>query len=84
MSYLICKWYYYPDIKSFRFGSALNPDISIHMNCCYSPWLLAILRLCFAENTFFLNEYFISDFRIVVNALIVLALVDCLCSLISC
>ncbi len=73
--YFVCKWCYSPGIKSFLFGPTLNPDSSIFVNCCYSPWILAILRCCFVEDTFFLNKYFISNFMIVVNTSIVLALV---------
>ncbi len=59
-SYIFCliykissvKWFYSPDTKSFHFGSALNPDSSICINCSDSPWLFAICGLCFAEDTF--------------------------------
>ncbi len=39
------KWCYSPNINSFRFGSALNPDSSIRMNCqqsmvLFSRWTL--------------------------------------------
>jgi hypothetical protein len=55
-NYFVCNWCHSLDIKSFRFGSTLNPDSSICMKCCDSPWLLAIFRLCFAKRiTFFLN-----------------------------
>jgi len=33
------KWCYSPDINYFRFGSALNPDSFIRMNCRYGPWI---------------------------------------------
>ncbi len=66
---------YSPDIKSFRSGSALNLDSSIHMNCSYSPWLCAVCRLCFAEDTFINQQYFISDPVIIVNTFSVLALI---------
>ncbi len=49
---IICKWFYSPDTKSFCFGSVLNPDSSIHMNCSDSPWIFAICGLCFVEDTF--------------------------------
>jgi hypothetical protein len=56
-------------------GFALNPDCSICINCCESPWLFAIFRLCFAEYTFFFIKIFILYFVIIVNASIILALV---------
>ena len=49
--YFFTKWCYSPDINSFRFGSALNPDSSIRMNCRYSPWFFFPDGLCFAEYT---------------------------------
>jgi hypothetical protein len=47
----------------------------MRMNYCDGQWLLAIFRLCFAEDTFFFNKYFISNFVNIVNALVVLALI---------
>ncbi len=38
----IYKRGYSPGIKSFRLCSALNPDSSMCMNCCDSPWLFAV------------------------------------------
>ncbi len=45
------------------------------MYCCDSPWLFAILRLCFAKYTFFFNEYFIPNLVIIVDTSIILALI---------
>ncbi len=56
-NYFICKWLYSPDVKLFHFDSTLNPDSSIHMNCCDSPWLFAVCRLSFVEDTFFNHLY---------------------------
>jgi hypothetical protein len=53
----------------------LNPDSSIHMNCCDSSWLFAVCGLCFAEDTFIYHKYFISDFVIILNTFSVLALI---------
>jgi hypothetical protein len=72
---IVCKWFYCLDTKSFRSGSELNPDSSIHMNCCDSPWLFVIVGLCFAEDTFFITSIFISDLVIIVNVLSILALI---------
>ncbi len=36
------KWCHSPDINSFRFASALNPDSSICMNCSDSPWFFTV------------------------------------------
>jgi hypothetical protein len=36
-------------IYSFQFGSTLNPDSSIRMNCRYGPWIFSPDGLCFAE-----------------------------------
>ena len=33
-------------IYSFRFGSALNPDSFIRMNCRYGPWIFSPDGLC--------------------------------------
>ena len=74
-NYFVCKWYYSPDIKSFHFGLALNPGSSIRMNCCDSPWLFAVVGLCFAEDTFFFNQYFISNLVIIVNLFSVFSLI---------
>ncbi len=71
----VCKWRYSPDIMSFQFGSTMNPDNSIRKKCCDSPWFLAIFRLCFAEDIFFLNWYFICNFVIIVNTSSILALI---------
>ncbi len=72
---IICKWLYSLDTKSFCFGSALNPDSSIHMNCSDSPWLFAVCGLCFAEDTFIYQKYSISNLVIVVNTFSPLALI---------
>jgi hypothetical protein len=53
----------------------LNPDSSIHMNCSDSPWLFAIHRLCFADDTFIYQQYFITDLVSLVNTFSVLALI---------
>jgi hypothetical protein len=53
----------------------LNPDSSICMNCCDSPWLFAVVGLCFAEDTYFYHLYFISDLVVIVNAFSVLVLI---------
>jgi hypothetical protein len=53
----------------------LNPDSSIRMNCCDSPWLFALVGLCFAEDTFFYHQYFISNLVIIVNTFSVLVLI---------
>ena len=60
-----------PDVNTFRLASALNPDSSIRMNCRYSPWFFHVPGLCFAEDTIFLNQYFVADFVIVVDAILV-------------
>ncbi len=52
-NYLVSKWCYSLNNKSFKFDSPLNPDSSICINCHYSTWLHAIFRLCFSEDTFF-------------------------------
>ncbi len=62
-------------MKSFSLGAALNPYSSIRMNCCDSPWLIAILGLCFAKDTPFHHWYFISDFVIIVNVSSVFVLI---------
>ncbi len=72
---IICKWLYSPDTKSFHSGSALNSDSSVHMNCSDSPWFFAVCGLCFAEDTFINQQYFISDLVIVVNMFSVLMLI---------
>jgi hypothetical protein len=65
----ICKGCYSPDVKSFRFSSALNPDSSICKNCCNSQWLLAVWAFCFAVDTFFCQQYLVTNFIIIVNLL---------------
>ncbi len=45
------------------------------MACRNSPWLLAIFRLCFNDDTLFLNKFFISSLVIVVYASNIFALV---------
>ncbi len=69
----IYKGCYSPDIKSSQFGSALNPDGSICMNCCDSPWLFAVWAFCFAEDTFFCQQYLVTNFIIIINLLAVYA-----------
>ena len=53
----------------FQFCSALNPDSSICMDCCDSPWLLAIWAFCFAKDTFFCQQNLIANFVIIVDSL---------------
>ena len=66
------KWCYSPDINSFRFGYALNPDSSIRMNCCcYSPWFFFPDRHCFAEDAILMDQYFITNFVIIVHSFII-------------
>jgi hypothetical protein len=43
------------------------------MDCCDSPWLLAIWAFCFAEDTFFCQQNLIANFLIIVVLLAVLA-----------
>jgi hypothetical protein len=63
---------YSPDIKSFRLCSALksNPDSSVWMNCCDSPWLFAVWAFCFAEDTFLCQQNLIANFVIIINHLL--------------
>ncbi len=42
------------------------------MDCCDSPWLLAIWGFCFAGDTFFCQKNLIANFVIIVNLLAVL------------
>jgi hypothetical protein len=63
------------DTKAFRSGSALNPDSSICITCGDSPWLFAVCGLCFAEDTFINQLYFISNFVILVNTFSILVLI---------
>ncbi len=51
----------------------MNPDSSIHMNCCDSPWLFAVWAFCFAEDTFFCQQNLIANFLIIVDLLAVYA-----------
>ncbi len=67
----IYKGCYSPDVKSIQFCSALNPDSSICMNCCNSPLLFAVCAFCFAEDTFFCQQYFVTNFIIIINLLAV-------------
>ncbi len=53
----LCVGSYSPDIYTFQFCSALNPDGSICMNRHYSPWFFTKFGLRFAEYTIFDNEY---------------------------
>jgi hypothetical protein len=69
----LCEKGYSPDIESFQFCSALNPDSSICMDCCDSPWLFAVWAFCFAEDTFFCQQNLIANFVIIVDLLAVLA-----------
>jgi hypothetical protein len=77
--YSLCVRCYSPDVDPFRFCSALNPDSSIRMNCRYSPWLFAILRLRFAEYTVFYHKHFITDLVIVIDASFVFTLGTTIC-----
>ncbi len=38
------------------------------MDCCDSPWLLAIWAFCFAEDTFFCQQKLIPNFFIIVDS----------------
>jgi hypothetical protein len=58
---------YSPDIYLFCFCSALNPDSSICMNCCYSPWLFAAWALRFAEDSILYHWNSTANFVIIVN-----------------
>ncbi len=66
----LCERGYSLDIKSFQFCSALNPDSSICMDCCDSPWFLAMRAYCFAEDTFFCQQSLIANFVIIVDLLL--------------
>ncbi len=72
----IYKGCYSPDDKSFQYCSALNPDSSICMNCCNSPWLFIVWAFCFAEDTFFCQQYFVTNFIIIINSLDIYACCD--------
>ena len=72
-NYILCVGCYSPDIYSFRFSSALNPDSSIRMNSRDSPWFFTVSGLCFAEDAFLYNEYFITNFVIIVDMLAIFA-----------
>jgi hypothetical protein len=52
-NFIICKWNNSSDFKSFLSGSAFNPDSFICIKCGDSPWLFAVVGLCFVEDTFF-------------------------------
>jgi hypothetical protein len=41
------------------------------MDCCDSPWFLAIWAFCFAEDTFFCQQNLIANFVIIVDLLTV-------------
>jgi len=65
---------------SFRFGSALNPDSSIRMNCRYGPWIFSSDGLCFVEYTIpVMDKYSITNFVIVVNTCAVFTFVTVIC-----
>jgi hypothetical protein len=42
------------------------------MNCHVRPWFLSKFELCFVEDAIFGNEYFVSNFIIVIYAIFVL------------
>jgi len=68
--------FYSPDIYSFRFGSACNPDSSICMNYCDCPWFWLFRTLCFAEYTIFQDQYFTTNCIIIINAFLIFT--DCI------
>jgi hypothetical protein len=65
----IYKRGYSQDITPFQLCSALNPDSSIRMNCCDSPWFFAIWAFCFVEDTFPCQQNLIANFVIIVHLL---------------
>ena len=68
--------FYSPDIYSFQFGSACNPDSSICMNYCDCPWFWLFRTLCFAEYTIFQDQYFTTNCIIIINAFLIFT--DCI------
>jgi hypothetical protein len=68
--------FYSPDIYSFRFVSACNPDSSICMNYCDCPWFWLFRTLCFAEYTIFQDQYFTTNCVIIINAFTIF--MDCI------
>jgi hypothetical protein len=55
------------DVYPFWFVSALNHDCSICMDWCNQPGIFKMPRFCFAENTFFPYQYFLTNFVIIIN-----------------
>ena len=43
------------------------------MNCRDSPWFFTISGLCFAEDAILYNEYFVTNFIIIVDTLAIFA-----------
>ncbi len=43
------------------------------MNCCYSPWLIVLWALCFAEDSILYHQNSITNFVIVVDVLFIFA-----------
>ena len=50
----------------------LNPDSSICMNRRYSPGLLVVWALCFAEDSILYHENSVTNFVIIVDMFVVL------------
>ncbi len=69
--YIFFKWFYSPNINPINFVSALNHDCSICMNCSYEPRSFLTYRLSVAEDTFFPQQYFLTNFIIIVNSALV-------------
>ena len=78
--YLICYFKHYfqlflemrfnsPNVYTFRFGSACNPDCSICMNSHNSPEFFMLRTLCFAEYTIFHYQYLITNFIIIIHSI---------------
>jgi hypothetical protein len=55
------------DNNSFQFCSTFNPDCSICMGCCDSPWLVAVWAFCFAEDTILFHQNLISSLVIIIH-----------------
>jgi len=78
--------FYSPDIYPFWFVFALNPACSVCMDWCNHPGIFKMPRFCFAENTFFLNQYILTNFVIIINPALIFSwevlrsLSSCRCS----
>ena len=64
---------YSPNVYSRRFCSELNPDCAVCMYCCDSPRVTVETTFCFAEDTFFVHQYIVTNFVIPFNPATVLA-----------